>query len=84
MTIDPIFAEFLIKFILPIVMAAIMMITFGQRRRTPHPLTLALIALMVKKDMLDADDLVSLKLLEPEPELSLNPADMMKMLSRGG
>lgn len=84
MTLDPIFQEFLIKFVLPIAMTMIMMFTFGQRRRTPHRLTLDLIALMVKKDMLDGADLVSLRLLEPEPEPSLNPADMMKLLSKGG
>lgn len=83
MIIDPIFGDFLVKFVLPIILAMITMYAFGARRRTPHPLLLAVIGELVHKDTFDADSLVRIGLLKPQDDPTLNPLEVVKLL-RGG
>lgn len=83
MYIDPIIIDFLTGFVLPILLAVVVLYSTGMRRRTPHPMLLAVIGELVLKDIFDADSLLRIGVLKPEPEPSMSPVELIKLL-RGG
>lgn len=82
MTLDPVFSDFLTKFVLPIIVSTLLMFAFGAqgRSRKPHPMLLAVIGELVANGTFDAKNLVNIGVLKPEPENMINPVDVLKLL----
>lgn len=85
MTLDPLVADIIKNFILPVITWTGVIYAFNlqNRNQKPHPITYGIVKELVVVGTFKAENLINIGMLEPEKQTDISPLEMLRLI-RGG